>query len=149
MTVTDIRMSVTISRSSTKLGSGVISAMTIPSTAMGTASWLSSSSGSARTQAGSAPGGAIVLAGVIGLSRQFAVHEFVNVSQNLRHRAVEVRRNLLSHFHRLIQRARQRRIFDDRDLVLDGPLTDAQRQVILALGDYQRRGHALHQIRRA
>ena len=74
------------------------------------------------------------------------MHEFVNVSQNLRHRAVEVRRNLLSHFHRLIQRARQRRIFDDRDLVLDGPLTDAQRQVILALGDYQRRGHALHLV---
>ena len=38
ITMTDIMMSITIRKSSTKLGSGVISAMTIAKTAMGTAS---------------------------------------------------------------------------------------------------------------
>ena len=68
-TVTDIRMSVTISRSSTKPGSGVIRATTMPSTASGTAiSAERRSSGSACHPAGQRAGAGMALAGVMALT---------------------------------------------------------------------------------
>src|SRR5579864_6487881 len=100
-------MSVTIRRSSTKRGSGVISAITIARTASGTAISLSTPSGSACTHRGSPDGAGIALAGVI-LSRQPPVHEFEDVGQDLRHRPVQMRRNLLPHLHRFVERLRQR-----------------------------------------
>src|ERR1035438_3520541 len=145
MTVIDISRSVTISRSSTKPGSGVISAITIPSTASGTANWRNSSSAGARPQpgdpaaAGNPAGAAMVFAGVMSLAGEPPVHEFEDVRQNLRHRAVQMRRDLLPHFHRLVQRLRQRRILDDRYLVFHGLLPDPQRQIVLALGHHHRR----------
>src|ERR1019366_3144177 len=108
MTVIDIRRSVTISRSSTKPGIGVISAITIPSTASGTANWRNSSSARARAQPGALPaagnpaGAVMVLAGVMCLAGESPVHEFENVCQDLRHRAVQMRRDLLPDFHRLV-----------------------------------------------
>src|ERR1035441_2059884 len=132
MTVIEISRSVTISRSNTKPGSGVISAITIPSTASGTANWRNSSSARPRAPPGDPPaagnpaGAAMVLAGVMSLAGEPPVHEFENVRQDLRHGAVQMRRDLLPHFHQLVQRLRQRRILDDRHLVFHSPLTDRQ-----------------------
>src|ERR1043166_1668836 len=119
-TVTDTRRSITISRSSTKPGSGVISATTMPSTASGTA--ISPSMPPVRVCSHlrpEDPGAARVLEGVIVSARQLSVHQLEYVGQNLGYRAVEVRRDLLPHVDGLIKRPRQRWIFDDRHLVLD------------------------------
>ena len=66
-TITDIRMSVTISRSSTKPGSGVISATTMPSTASGTAICAELRRGSSCPATRGAAGAARCLAGVMEL----------------------------------------------------------------------------------
>src|SRR5260370_29486624 len=125
-------MSTTINRSSRKPGRGVISAITIASTASGTASWPSVSSGRLLTQSGQSPAGlgaAMALDGVT-LAGHPSVHQFENISQDLGYRAIEMRRNFLADLDRFVERLRQRRIFDDRHLVLDGLLADAQRQAI-------------------
>src|SRR6202167_881929 len=119
-------MSVTISRSRMNPGSGVISATTIASTASGTASSLSVLRDAAANRFVFL-GGASAGAEVISSTGEPAVHELVDVSQNLRYRAIQLRRNLLSHFGRLVERLRQRRILHDRHLILDGLLFDAQR----------------------
>src|SRR5258708_22593562 len=64
--------------------------------------------------------------------------QLVDVCQNLRNRAIEVSRYLLSHFNRSVQSLSQWGIFHDRDQVLDGLLTNPQRQIILALRYYDR-----------
>src|SRR5690242_12847901 len=78
-TVTDARMSVTIRRSRMKPGRGVIRAMTIARTAIGTAISRRSSRGRARIQAGLAEAG-MALAGVTDLLASF--HEFEDVGQD-------------------------------------------------------------------
>ncbi len=65
------------------------------STASGTAIWRSASSGKPPIHPGSA-GAGIALAGVMALTWEPPVHEFEDVSQNLRHGAVQVRRDLLA-----------------------------------------------------
>src|ERR1700722_6110824 len=122
-------MSVTISRSSTKPGSGVMSATTIASTASGTASSLSALSGMP-ANIFETLGAVSALAGLITLTRQLSVHQFVYVGQNFGHRAIELRRNLLPDLSRFVERLRQRRVLDNRHLVFDGPLLDAQRQIV-------------------
>src|SRR5208283_94871 len=139
-----------ISRSVTKGGSGVMSAITIASTAMGTAispSMVSGTacfhwnpaSGAAPAAAaalplgpGTPPGLAMALAGVIVLTWEPSVHQLENVGQDFGHRAVEMRRNLLAHLHRLVEGLRQGRVLDDGNLVFHGLLADAQGQVVLA-----------------
>src|ERR1019366_2964138 len=101
-TITDTRMSVTIRKSRTSAGSGVISAITMASTASGTTSPPSVSMGRSSIHFGrllALPGAAMAFAGVT-LSRHPSVHEFENVGQDFGHRAVEMRRDLLPHFHR-------------------------------------------------
>src|ERR1700678_4023307 len=138
-TVTDARISVTINRSRTNPGSGVISATTIAKTASGTASSLRALSGMP-ANAFEILGAASALAGLIALTWQLSVHQFVDVSQNLGHRTIELRWNLLTNLGRGVQRLRQRRIFDDRHLIFDGLLFDPQREVVLALRDHHGRG---------
>src|ERR1700722_12858861 len=121
-------MSVTISRSSTKPGSGVISATTIASTASGTASSLSALSGMPANILETL-GAVSALAGLIALTRQLSVHKFVDIGQNFRHCTIKLRRNFLPHFGRFVERLRQRRVLDNRHLIFDGLLLDAQRQV--------------------
>src|ERR1017187_6354213 len=125
-TITDTRMSVTIRKSRIIPGSGVINAITMASTAKGTSSPPSGSMGRFSFHFGrlAVPGAAIALEGVM-LSRHPSVHEFENVGQDFGHRAVEMRRNLLPDFDRFVKRLRQRRILDDRHLVLDRLLPDA------------------------
>src|SRR5664279_517527 len=99
-TITDTRMSVTINRSRTNFGSGVIRAITMASTANGTTSSPNVSMGRFSIHFGrlpAVPGAAMALAGVM-LSRHPSVHESENVGQNFRHRPVQVRRDLLPDF---------------------------------------------------
>src|ERR1035441_6840125 len=94
-TITDTRMSVTIRKSRTNPGSGVISAITMASIASGTTSSPSVSMGRSRIHFGrmlAVPGAAMALEGVL-LSRHPPVHEFENVGQDLGYRAVEMRRD--------------------------------------------------------
>ena len=58
------------------------------------------------------------------------VHQAVDVSQNFRDCAIQMRWNLLTHVSRLIQRLGQRRIFDEWYLMLHGALPDTQRASI-------------------
>src|SRR5690242_2304018 len=99
-------MSVTINRSNTKEGSGVMSAITIASMASGTTSSPSFCIGRARIHAAAAEDG-MVFEGVMGLAGQSAFHEFENVRENFGDRAVEVRRNLLADIDRFIEGLRQ------------------------------------------
>src|ERR1035438_9509457 len=98
--MTDIRMSVAISRSMMNPGRGVISAITMPSTAIGTVSSPISVNAAGPSQP--ARGAAMALAGVIS-AWQLPVHELENVGEDLRHRAVQMRRNLLSDLDRLVE----------------------------------------------
>src|ERR1035438_1539139 len=147
-TITDTRMSVTIRKSSTNPGSGVISGITMASMASGTTSSPSVSRGRFSSHFGrlpAVPGAAMALVGVM-LSRHPPVHQLEDVGQNFGHRAVEMRRDLLADFDGFVKRLRQRRILHDRHLMLDRYLPDAQRQVVLALGNHQRRRHAVHVV---
>src|SRR5215471_11765794 len=147
-TMTEMRMSTTINRSSTNPGSGVISATTIASMAIGTTNWPSVSIGRSVIHFGRLPpdaGGAMVFEGVM-LSRLPSVHQFEDVCQDLRHGSIKMRWNLLSDLDALVERLCQWRILDDRHLMLDRLLAYAQRQEVLALGDYQRRRHIVHVI---
>ena len=65
-----------------------------------------------------------------------AIHQPVDIGQNLGHGAVQMSRNLLADLDRGVQGARQGRIFDDGNLVVQRPLADAQRQIVLPLGHY-------------
>src|SRR6202011_2022324 len=96
-TVTDIRMSATINRSNTNPGSGVISAIMMASTAIGTARSFSVAQGREASQRDGTLGiGASVLAGVI-LTWQLPVHELENVCEYFGHGFVEMRRDFLAH----------------------------------------------------
>src|SRR5271157_4095904 len=96
ITMTDISRSVTISRSITKGGRGVMSAITIASTAMGTAISFSMATGMAcfhwngapGAPLGGRPGIAMALAGVMVLTWEPPVHELEDVGQDFGHRAV-------------------------------------------------------------
>src|SRR5437016_4606180 len=136
-----MRISVTISRSRMKRGSGVMSANTIPSTASGTAI-------SPRLDRGRNSdhfhGGVKALEGVINSARQPPIHELEDVGQNLGHGAIEMRRNLLADLYGFVKRLRQGLVFDDGHLIFYAPLTNAKGQVVLALGNHQRRRHGLH-----
>src|SRR5260370_16666217 len=139
-TTTETRISITISKSRRNPGSGVIRAITMASIASGTTSSPSVSMGRFSIHFGrllAVPGAAMAFDGVM-LSRHPSVHELENVGQNFGHRAVQMRRNLLSDFDRFVERLRQRRILDDRHLVLDRLLPDAHCQVVLALADPHR-----------
>ena len=97
-TITDIMMSAAISRSSRNAGSGVISATTIASTASGTAISLRAASGEPAAAHLAVAGAAMAFAGVIS-AWQPPIHEFEDVGQDLRHRAVEMRRDFLPDIH--------------------------------------------------
>src|ERR1035441_1163712 len=162
ITTVDIMMSVTIRTSSMKPGSGVIKAITMPRTAMGTPSSFQLVNASFH-----GAGAAIAFACAANLHsfashawsrrsspaipklaplenvsrgvstrqarvpapRPFfdsdnvsctspAIHQLEDVGQHFGHGAIELRRNFLSHVDGLIQRLRQRGIFDERNLVL-------------------------------
>src|SRR5690242_2796966 len=133
MTVSDIRMSETINRSSTNLGSGAMSAITMAITPSGTAISPIESHGRDSIHLGC--GGARALAGVMTLpvsGRQPPMHQLEDVGEDFGHRAVQVRRNFLADFDGLIERLRQRRVLDDGNLVFHGALADAQGQIVLA-----------------
>src|SRR6516225_9172182 len=127
-TVTDIRMSVTMSRSSMKPGRGVTRAITIASTATGTAISRSVETGIIFKNP---PGCGNAFAGVIWSVGESPVHEFEDIGQDFRYRAIQMRRNLLSDIHGFVQRLRQRWVLDDRNVVFECNPSDAQREVIL------------------
>src|ERR1043166_1790140 len=141
-------MSMTMRKSSTKGGSGVISAITMPSTASGTAisPSMPEASACAHLARPARAGAGIAFAEIIRLTGEPPVHELEYVRQNLGHGPVELRRDLLADVDRRIQRSRQRRILDDRHLMFDGFLPDAQRQIVLALCDHERRGHGIELV---
>src|SRR6185437_13616723 len=112
-----MRMSKTISRSRMKPGRGVINATTIARTAMGTARPVQAEVGTDLSQVNRLDGAAGVGVAVIGSPRQPALHEFEDVGENLGHGAIKVRGNFLAGFDGLVQRLRQRRVFDHWDLV--------------------------------
>src|SRR6202030_423846 len=92
--MTASRRSAAIRRSSTKRGSGVISAITIASTASGTTISPREESGKACDHFQGA--GETVFDGVIDSARQLSVHQLENVGQNFGHGAVEMRRDILA-----------------------------------------------------
>src|SRR5579872_1769421 len=128
ITITDIMMSVTIRTSSMMLGMGVIRATTMASTASGTASSPSDSSG-IDCRNFQVAGRASVLVSSIEitpLDRQPPIHEAIDIGEDLGDGPVKVRGNLLSYFDRLIKRLRQRRILHDRDFIRNRLFANAQ-----------------------
>jgi len=56
--------------------------------------------------------------------RQTPVHEAVDIRQDFRHGAVQIGGDLLADLRGLVKRLRQRRVLDNRHLMLQGDLAD-------------------------
>src|SRR5262249_10800704 len=65
-----------------------------------------------------------------------------HIADDFGHRLVVLGRHIFVHIHRRIKGAGERGILDDRDVVLLGDLADLERDVVLSLGDADRRIHA-------
>src|SRR4051794_18904225 len=82
----------------------------------------------------------VMLGGPLGGREPAAAGDAVDVGQDLRHGGEQLLGDLLADLDGRVQRARERRVGDDRDVVLGGDLADPQGDQVLALGDDGRRG---------
>src|SRR5262245_22431419 len=126
-------MSIESIRSSRNGGSGTIMSITIASAATGATRYV-------------ARAGVLVL--VFGESmgvtlRAASQHQLLDSNQVREHfgdRAEEIRRNRVADFRALVQRARERGVFDDRDAVLACDVANPLRDEIAAFRHDDRRG---------
>ena len=65
----------------------------------------------------------------------------VEIGKDGGHRGVQIHRNGLAGLDRAVQRAGERRILDDRNVILFSNLADGERQMVDAFGDADRRCH--------
>src|SRR5436190_8974695 len=72
-----------------------------------------------------------------------SAHHLVDISQQFGDRAVEAGWDFLAYLGALVQGLCKGRVLDERDVVIDGALADAEGQIVLALGHYQGRRHGV------
>src|SRR6476469_9742671 len=75
---------------------------------------------------------------VLNLIGKSPIHQAENIRKHFGDRSVEIGRYLLAYVDGLIERLRQWRILDDRNVVLDRFALDTKSEIVLAFCDHHR-----------